>query len=101
MQRQRSRNSDALALASAEFVGIPVHDRRLQAHSFQQFRDTMFAFRSARNGMDREGFSDNGSDRHSRIKRRIRILKNDLHIPPQAAKSRGSKRKYVHSFKSN
>src|SRR4051812_17348233 len=32
--------------------------------------------------MNGEGLSHNRADCHTRVKRRIRVLKNDLHIPP-------------------
>ena len=88
IRRQRARHADALALSAGKLVRITLAILRLQSDLLQQLRDPLLALRAVRRAVNDQRLSHDRADRHARIERRIRILKDDLHVaphPPHAA----------------
>src|SRR4030088_1524596 len=85
--RERARDTDALALTAGELVRMAAHVIRLQADGFQQIHDALFKLPPGfRQFVNDQGFTNDGADTHARIERRIRVLKDDLDIAAQVAK---------------
>jgi len=80
IQSQRASDPDALPLAATEFVGIAPHGSGIESHNLQEFDDAIFSFGSLKSFVNREGLSNYRSNPHARIKGRVRILEDDLHI---------------------
>ena len=80
-QGEGPRYPDALALATAELVRIAAEDAWIESDSLQKIGYPIVPFGSARDSVNRKGLTYNRSDRHSRVQRGVRILKDDLHIP--------------------
>src|SRR4030095_9002317 len=49
--------------------------------NLQKLRDAVFTRRALKSFVNREWLTNDGSNSHARIQRRIWILENDLHIP--------------------
>ena len=81
-QRQGTRDTDALALATGKFMRIGVYQLGTQTHPFEQARDTVLAFRASRHLVDCQRLADDLTSRHAWIKRRIRVLIDHLHLLP-------------------
>ena len=80
IERERTRDSDALTLAAAEFVGIAGLVGRLQPHQLKQLSDTSAALPLCSELVNDQRLFDDVADTHPRVQRRIRILEDDLHV---------------------
>ena len=76
---KRARDADTLPLAAGKFMGKAICMLAVQPHHFQQL---IHACRplclAAAQSMDIQALGNNICNSHTRIKRRIRILKNNL-----------------------
>ena len=86
VQRERARDADALPLAAAELVRIARRGAPARGRPARTARATR-ARRSAvvAEPVDDERLLDDVADAHARIERRVRILKDDLHVAPRRA----------------
>src|SRR5436190_2095827 len=80
---ERAGDTDALALASAEFMRIAFSVGRVEADIAEEIVDA----RAARGGTVREavdvnGFADDLAHSQARIERTVGILENHLELPP-------------------
>ncbi len=82
VERDRARDADALALAAGELVRVAVHVARLEADAFEEPAHAVALLPAARDAVDRQRLADDGAGGHPRVQRRIRVLENDLHVPP-------------------
>ena len=67
IQRERSREADALALAAGELVGVAVSRDGLESHREEQFADARSALRLGAVALDEEGLTENLGDLHARV----------------------------------
>ena len=61
----------------------------LQSDQREQLRDTLCERAPAQNATHQQRLADALADRHFRIERRIRVLKDDLHITLRVAQRSG------------
>src|SRR5579864_3909195 len=88
MQDKSPGNPEALALSAGEFVGIAAELAGSQPDSFQNLHDARAAGVARELPfVDFERLANNGFDAHARVKRRHRVLKNDLHLAAQGAQA--------------
>ena len=85
VQRQCAGDADALALAPGERMRIAPHIFRPQAYQAQQFDHPVGSFLIVAHAMHEQRLADDVEQGHARVQRRERVLKNHLHLPPQAA----------------
>ena len=86
VQRQPTRNPDALALTAGELVRVPVDVLGVEPHQVQQLLNALPAVAFGKDvSVDFERLANDISDCFTRIQRRIRILKDDLDVPSQPA----------------
>jgi hypothetical protein len=79
LNSQSPRDSNALALAAAEFMGVALRVDRVEADRPEQFGDSRLPGRIVLcEPMNVEGFTDDVFDCHARVERAIRILKDHL-----------------------
>jgi hypothetical protein len=84
LEDHRSSDTDALALAAAELVRIPIYEVGSDTHSDQHLGDGASSIAGAEFGlMDTQRFLDDFTDCHPRIEARERILKHDLKLATQ------------------
>src|SRR2546428_455984 len=76
VDRQGAGNADALALAAAELVRIPIVHFGAQADPLEQLDDHAFALLAAREAMDVDPLADDGADAHARVERAVRVLED-------------------------
>ena len=83
VQGKGTRNSDSLPLAAAELMGIALGMLGIESHLLQKIRDPLLSLLLRPDVEDLQGLPDNPLHGLSGIKRRIGVLKDDLHIPPE------------------
>ena len=67
---------------AAIWCGMAVGDAARQAHLFQQFQDPVVALGLRKLGVQSQWFGNDLPDRHLRIERVERLLKDQLHVRP-------------------
>src|SRR5712692_9216544 len=77
---QCARDADPLALAAGELMRIAADRFRRQSDQVQHLPDPTVAIPSRGKSVSAESFGDDVVDRHPRIERTHRVLKNDLHV---------------------
>jgi hypothetical protein len=95
---QGTRNSDALALTSGEFVGIARHRGIIHANGSQKFCHALAANFAAETVVDDERFGDDVLHAEARIERAERILKDDLHASAQSPEFSAASRHQIVTF---
>ena len=80
VQGQGPGDSHPLALAAAELMRVPGPVVGFEAHRFHEFGDTVLDFRTLCHFVHQERFADDLADGHSRVERRVGVLKDDLHV---------------------
>src|SRR5437588_536359 len=92
-QRKRASDADALPLPTRKLVWITIECTFFEAHCFQKFsgaRSTVAVPIGCRTGVavDHPGLTHDLKDAHAWIKGGKWILKDDLHVAPEAAQFR-------------
>ncbi|ELZ80681.1 hypothetical protein C454_10261 [Haloferax gibbonsii ATCC 33959] len=89
-ERERAGDTDTLALAAGELVGVAVEVVRREADPLQQVGDLVappLAFRLAVGGLGNpvnlQRFGDDVADGHSRVETGKRVLEDDLGVPAE------------------
>lgn len=82
VERQGPGNTDPLALAAAKSMGISPHVAGLETDGAQQCGNAVLQFAACGKTVDTQWFADYVTDGHTRVERRLRILKN--HLNPSA-----------------
>ena len=82
-QRKRASNIDALPLPAGELMRIPRQRSLIQPDLAKQLTQPRRQAFRRRFAVDRKRLSQYLAHGHSRIQRRIRVLKDDLHPPPK------------------
>src|SRR5262245_19417929 len=83
---ERAGDADALTLAAGEFVRVPAQVFGRETHGLQQLHHPLLARAPVRSELvDHQRLTDDRSDGHPRIQRRVRILEDDLHLLAQRA----------------
>src|SRR5262245_22659323 len=101
MNGESACDADTLALTAAELVRITVVMIFAQAHLMQQFDDALpFGFAPGEL-VNFQTFADNVAHAHSRVQRRVRILKDDLHLPSRVAEFALRQRQKILPFEIN
>src|SRR5215469_13989140 len=100
--RQGASNSDALALAAGELMWVAPHVIGVEPYGFEQLDNSVhelpMCVHQAVNG---QSLANDGADRHARIERGIRILKNNLQVARQHPQLRPVERGDVRRLKPN
>src|ERR1700754_4339372 len=73
-------DADALPLTTGKLVRISFDKAFAQTNCFEQFLHALLRFPSSRQPKRLERFADNLANRHARVERRIRILKDYLEM---------------------
>jgi hypothetical protein len=95
VQRERSREADALPLTAAELVWVAGELRRIEANQVEQFRDARPPGCLVTNSVNDQRFLHDVADAHPRVQGRIGILKNDLHVAPRLPEPGSGVAQYV------
>src|SRR5512143_2875724 len=82
VERERSRDADTLALSTREFVRIAAGVFWFEPDKFQQLGYPIAPAAPITCAMDNNRFFYNLADGQSGVERRVRILKDDLHVTP-------------------
>src|SRR5215469_5785295 len=82
-QREGAGDTDALALASAEFVGKTAGGGLIQTHRTEQCGNTFASGTRVQAFVNDQGFANHVFHAKAWVERAEWILKNDLHVPPQ------------------
>ena len=82
---QRPGDADALPLTAAELMRVTAIMVLAQTDLTKQFDDPISFGLALGDFVNFQPFADDITDPHPRIERRIRILKNNLHLPPHIA----------------
>ena len=88
VERQGAGDADALALATGEGMRVATHVLRPQPDFLEQLLDAPVGLGTFGELVDRESLAHDRADRHARIERRERVLKDDLHLAPQPPQRR-------------
>uniref|UniRef100_A0A6J7MXT6 Unannotated protein n=1 Tax=freshwater metagenome TaxID=449393 RepID=A0A6J7MXT6_9ZZZZ len=83
VEGERPCHADALALATGELVRVPVAVLGIQPDDAQQFRNALCSPGGAVSPMHLERLGNGLVDLPARVERRVRILKDDLHLGAQ------------------
>ena len=83
LQGQRACDADALALTAGKFVGIPAQVTVGQADALHQVGGAGAVVGGRADAVDHQRFGDQIAHPQPRIQRCHRVLKHDLHAPPQ------------------
>jgi hypothetical protein len=84
-QDERACEADALPLPAGQLVRIAVAQLRAQANGVEDRGNGRVERASFRDSMQAHGLADDVADRHPRIERRIRILKDHVQLAPERA----------------
>ena len=86
LDRQRARDADALSLAAAEFMRIPLRIDRVEPHVLEQLKNALLPRGFAVGQLvDVQRLADDLLDRHARVERAVGVLKNHLELAPPRA----------------
>src|SRR5262249_3650334 len=94
-ERERAGEADALPLAAAELVRVALEVGRVQPDEVEEFGDAHLALRACADAVDDQRFFDNLPRPHARVQRRVRILKDDLHVAARLAQPRPCELEHV------
>ena len=83
VERERACDPNSLALSTAERMGVAPHVLWTQTDEAEQFRDAVHPLLGALDPVYEQGLANDIQQRHARIERRERVLKDHLHLPPQ------------------
>src|SRR6185503_7830409 len=101
VKRERARQPDALTLSAAELMRVSRELRWIQAHQLEQLAHARPSL-GARSGLvDDERLFDDVADAHTRVERRIGILKDDLHVLARLAHAGAREGEHVLSFEAH
>ena len=81
VERECASDAEALALPARKFVGIFFQGVGIETHAVKQVGDAFVAMAAVPVEVTQRLGNDITSP-HARIERRIRVLENDLHLPP-------------------
>ena len=96
LNSQSPRDSNALALAAAEFMGVALRVDRVEADRPEQFGDSRLPGRIVLcEPMNVEGFTDDVFDCHARVERALGILKPHLQFSSMPAQFGAMQSGYV------
>jgi hypothetical protein len=82
VERERAGDADALALPARELVREAVRVLRAEADRPQQLVDAPLALRARVMAVDPQRLGDDVAHGHARVERGVRVLEDDLHLPP-------------------
>src|SRR5205085_8552239 len=83
---ERAGDADALSLPAGEFVRVALDETRTESHRLHQLAHARVAFAATADEVERlQRLADDLPHGHARVQRSIRVLKDDLHMPPLAA----------------
>jgi hypothetical protein len=80
LEHERAREPDALALAAAELVRVPVCGLRRHADPLQHLVDDAVAVPARGGAVDAEALGDQVADLHAWVEGADGVLKDDLHV---------------------
>src|SRR6266404_7533636 len=92
---ERTRDADPLTLPAAELVRIAIVVLRAETDLLEQLVDTRALRSAARETVDLDALGDDRADAHARVQRRVRVLKDDLHVAPHRAEIASGQREDV------
>ena len=95
LERERAREADALPLAAAELVRVLRRRRRVEADELEQLPHARAPLGARADAVNDERLLDDRADAHARIERRVRILEDDLKMPPRAPQLARRQRAHV------
>ena len=98
LQCQRAGDGDALLLPAGELVGKRVREPPPHADQVQQPAHFFLPFPLCAHPVDLQGVPHDSAHAHHRVQRRQRVLKDDLHLPPQRAQFPAGERAHVPSL---
>src|SRR3954468_1765642 len=75
--------------------------REIESDEREQFANARAASSAIAQTMDAQWLLDDLACAHTRVQRRVRILKDDLHVPARPTQTAARKRKHVLAAKSN
>ena len=101
VERERTRNADALALAAGEFKRVTIRRGGRQADLVQQGQHLTTACGAITQRMDIEWLADNLADGVPGVQRLDRILKHHLQMAPVGLERTGSERGEIRAFENN
>src|SRR5262249_57242800 len=81
VERERSRDADALALPAGELMREARHLGGSKSDKLEELGDPLAPI-ALRRAVDLQRLADDVARRHARIERGERILKDDLHLAP-------------------
>src|SRR5437899_1014469 len=81
-------------------MGVAAHHGGIQTDSLQKIRNTLLSLRSTGKAMNCKWLAYDSADGHAGIQRRVRILKNDLHVAPFAAQLMLAKSEQINAIES-
>ena len=82
---ERASEADALPLSAGQLVRIAIPQLAAQADGVEHRRDGRVERAALGESMQPHGFADDVADRHPRIERRVRILKDHVKVTPERA----------------
>jgi len=83
------RDPDTLPLPAGELVRIAIHRLRTQSDFAKELGDhLLFVVPRGRELVDADRLAHDLTHRHAWIEARVRVLEDDLHLPPQRTKLR-------------
>ena len=85
MEGQSSGHTDSLALSPGKLVRITTHVFTSQANHTQKLQHSLLSFPSPLKTVDQQGFAYDVRNCFSWVKRRKRVLEDNLHILSQVA----------------
>src|SRR5215213_9931100 len=83
MKRERAGDSDTLALPAGKLVRVAIHIVRVEADFPEQFGDALASLFLISYSVNNQWFRDDIAHAHARIERRVRVLKDNLHLLAQ------------------
>ncbi len=83
LERQRPRDTDALALPAGELVRVARGVKGLHSHGLEQVGHPLLELLALGNPVNEQRFADDGADRHAWVERGVGVLEDDLHVAPQ------------------
>ena len=86
-KRQRAGDADALPLAAGEAVRIALDVPQVETDQRDQLVHHFPARARIADAVDDQRLFDDVVDRHARVQRAERVLKDELHLPPEALQS--------------
>ena len=101
LEDERARDADALALTAGKLVRVAIDEVRVEADDAHDLLDALVGFPTAREAKVPQWFAHDVADGHAWVERRVRILKDHLHVLPQPAELLASQVREVGAFEVN